>query len=131
MRKTHDRLKREEQQRQSRREFDATIERLTTVTEAEIEYQPAKVFHDELMRSLRGDTLMGLDEGEQDICIRAVKSAMEFIDKLPRMITPSLSVHEAYDYFQGTIKDMTNGKLVLPTTEEFKQKYPGIDQDIV
>lgn len=130
VKETYDRLKQEEQQRQSQREFNATIERLTTVTEAEIEYQPAKVFHDELMRSLSGNVLMGFGEGEQDICIRAVKSAMEFIDKLPRMITPSLSVHEAYDYFQGTIKDMTNGKLVLPTTEQFKQKYPSIDQGI-
>lgn len=131
VKETYDRLKQEEQQRQSQREFNATIERLTTVTEAEIEYQPAKVFHDELMRSLSGNVLMGFGEGEQDICIRAVKSAMEFIDKLPRMITPSLSVHEAYDYFQGTIKDMTDGKLVLPTTEQFKQKYPSIDQDII
>ena len=131
VRKTHDRLKEEEQQRQLRREFNATIERLTTVTEAEIEYQPAKVFHDELMRSLSGNVLMGFGEGEQDICIRAVKWAMNFIDKLPRMITPSLSIHEAYDYFQGTIKDMTNDKLTLPTTEQFGQKYPGIDQDVV
>lgn len=131
VRKTHDRLKREEQRRQSRREFDATIERLTTVTEAEIGYLPAKAFHDELMRSLRGDTLMGLDEREQGVCMRAVKWAMNFIDKLPRMITPSLSIHEAYDHFQGTIKDMTNDKLTLPTTEQFKQKYPSIDQDIV
>lgn len=131
VRKTHDRLKEEEQQRQLRREFNATIERLTTVTEAEIEYQPAKVFHDELMRSLSGNVLMGFGEDEQDICIRAVKSAMEFIDKLPRMITSSLSVYEAYDHFQSKIKDMTNGKLVLPTTEQFGQKYPGIDQDVV
>ena len=131
VRKTHDRLKREEQRRQSRREFDATIERLTTVTEAEIGYLPAKAFHDELMRSLRGDTLMGLDEREQGVCMRAVKWAMNFIDKLPRMITPSLSIHEAYNHFQGTIKDMTNDKLTLPTTEQFKQKYPSIDQDIV
>ena len=131
VRKTHDRLKQKEQQRQSRREFDATIERLTTVTEKEIECSSAKAFHDELMRSLRGDTLMGLDEREQGVCMRAVKWAMEFIDKLRRMITPSLSVYEAYDHFQSTIKDMTNGKLVLPTTEEFKQKYPGIDQDVV
>lgn len=131
VKETYDRLKREEQQRQLRREFNATIERLTTVTEAEIEYQPAKVFHDELMRSLSGNVLMGFGEDEQDICIRAVKSAMEFIDKLPRMITPSLSVYDTYDHFQGTLKDMTNGKLVLLTTEQFGQKYPSIDQDIV
>ena len=127
----YDRLKREEQKQQSRRDFDATIERLTTVTEVEIEYRPAKAFHDELMRLLSGNVLMGFDEDEQDICIRAVKWAMEFIDKLPQMITPSLSVSEAYDYFQGTIKDMTNGKLALPTTEQFQQKHPGIDQGIV
>ena len=56
---------------------------------------------------------------------------MDFIHKLPQMITPSLSIHEAYDYFQGEIKDMTDGKLTLPTTEEFQQKYPVIDQGIV
>ena len=131
VKETYDRLKREEQQRQSRREFNATIERLTTVTEEEIEYQPAKVFHDELMRSLSGETLIGFGEGGQDVCIRAVKWAMKFIDKLTRMITPSLSIHEAYDHFQGTIKDMTNDKLALPTTEQFKQKHPGIDQGIL
>lgn len=119
------------QEEQSRREFNTTIERLTTVTEAEIKYQPAKVFHDELMRSLSGDMLMGLDEREQGVCIQAVQWAMEFIDKLPRMITPSLSIHEAYDHFQGKIKGMTYGKLTLPTTEQFQQKYPGIDQGIV
>ena len=106
-------------------------QRLTTVTEAEIEYQPAKVFHDELMRSLRGDTLMGLDEREQGVCMRAVKWAMGFIDKLPRMTTSSLSVYEAYNHFQSKIKVMTDGKLTLPTTEEFQQKYPVIDQGIV
>lgn len=131
VKETYDRLRQEEQQRQSRREFDATIERLTTVTEKEIECSSAKAFHDELMRSLSGETLIGFGEGGQDVCIRAVKWAMGFIDKLPRMITPSLSVYDAYDHFQSKIKDMTNGKLVLPTTEEFKQKYPGIDQDIV
>ena len=131
VKETYDRLKREEQQRQLRREFNATIERLTTVTEKEIECSSAKAFHDELMRSLSGETLIGFGEGGQDVCIRAVKWAMGFIDKLPRMITPSLSIHEAYDYFQGTIKDMTNDKLTLPTTEQFGQKYPGIDQDVV
>ena len=131
MKETHDRLKQKEQQRQSRREFDATIERLTTVTEEEIKYQPAKAFHDELMRSLIGETLISFDEGEQDVCIQAVKWAMNFIDKLPRMITPSLSVYDAYDHFQGEIKNMTDGKLVLLTTEQFGQKYPGIDQDVV
>ncbi len=131
VKETHDRLEREEQQRQSRREFDATIERLTTVTEAEIEYQPAKVFHDELIWSLGGETLMSFGEGEQGICMRAIEWAMDFIHKLPQMITPSLSIHEAYDHFQGTINDMTNGKLALPTTEQFKQKYPSIDQGIV
>lgn len=131
VKETYDRLKREEQRRRLRREFNATIEHLTTVTEAEIEYQPAKVFHDELMRSLSGNVLMGFGEGEQGICIRAVKWAMEFIDKLPQMITPSLSIYKAYDHFQGTIKDMTNDKLTLPTTEQFKQKYPSIDQGIV
>ena len=120
VKETHDRLKREEQQRQSRREFDATIERLTTVTEAEIEYQPAKVFHDELIWSLGGETLMSFGEGEQGICMQAIEWAMDFIHKLPQMITPSLSIHEAYDHFQGTINDMTNGKLALPTTEQFK-----------
>jgi len=119
------------QKEQSRREFDATIERLTTVTEAEIGYLPAKAFHDGLMRSLRGDALMGLDEREQGVCMRAVKWAMDFIDKLPRMITPSLSVYKAYDHFQSKIKVMTDGKLTLPTTEEFQQKYPVIDQGIV
>lgn len=131
VKETYDRLKREEQQRQSQREFDAMIERLTTVTEAEIKYRPAKVFHDELIWSLGGETLMSFNEGEQDVCIRAVKWAMEFIDKLPQMITPSLSIHEAYDYFQGEIKDMTDGKLALPTTEQFQKKYPGLDQGIV
>ena len=131
VKETYDQLKREEQQRRSQREFDATIECLTTVTEKEIECSSAKVFHDELMRSLSGDMLMGLDEREQGVCIRAVKWAMDFIDKLPRMITPSLSVYEAYDHFQGEIKDMTDGKLVLLTTEQFKQKYPSIDQGIV
>lgn len=131
VKETYDRLKREEQKRQLRREFDATIERLTTVTEKEIEYQPAKVFHDELIWSLGGETLMSFNEGEQDVCIQAVKWAMEFIDKLPQMITPSLSIHEAYDYFQGEIKDMTDDKLALPTTEQFQQKYPSIDQGIV
>lgn len=131
VKETYDRLKQEEQQRQSQREFDATIERLTTVTEKEIECSSAKVFHDELMRSLSGETLIGFGEGGQDICIRAVKWAMGFIDKLPRMITPSLSVYDAYDHFQSKIKDMTDGKLVLLTTEQFGQKYPGIDQDVV
>ena len=131
VKETYDRLKREEQKRQLRREFDATIERLTTVTEKEIEYQPAKVFHDELIWSLGGETLMSFNEGEQGVCIQAVKWAMEFIDKLPQMITPSLSIHEAYDYFQGEIKDMTDDKLALPTTEQFQQKYPSIDQGIV
>ena len=131
VKETYDRLKREEQQRQSRREFNATIERLTTVTEKEIECSSAKAFHDELMRSLSGETLIGFGEGGQDVCIRAVKWAMGFIDKLPRMITPSLSVYDAYDHFQSKIKDMTDGKLVLPTTEQFKQKYPSIDQDII
>ena len=131
VKETYDRLKQEEQQRQSWREFDATIERLTIVTEKEIECSSAKVFHDELMRSLRGDTLMGLDEREQGVCMRAVKWAMDFIHKLPRMITPSLSVYEAYDHFQSKIKVMTDGKLALLTTEQFGQKYPGIDQDIV
>ena len=56
---------------------------------------------------------------------------MGFIDKLPRMITPSLSIHDAYNHFQGEIKVMTDGKLTLPTTEEFQQKYPVIDQGIV
>ena len=116
VKETYDRLKREEQQRQSRREFNATIERLTTVTEKEIECSSAKAFHDELMRSLSGETLIGFGEGGQDVCIRAVKWAMGFIDKLPRMITPSLSVYDAYDHFQSKIKDMTDGKLVLPTT---------------
>ena len=120
-----------EQKEQSRREFDATIERLTTVTEKEIEYLPAKVFHDELTRSLSGNVLMGFGEGEQDICIQAVKWAMDFIDTLPRMITPSLSIHKAYDHFQGTVKNMTNSKLALPTTEQFQQKHPVIDQGIV
>lgn len=131
VKETHDRLEREEQQRQSRREFDATIERLTTVTEEEIKCQSAKVFHDELMRSLSGETLMSFGEGEQGICMRAIEWAMDFIHKLPQMITPSLSIHEAYDHFQGTINDMTNGKLALPTTEQFQQKYPSIDQSIV
>ena len=131
VKETHDRLEREEQQRQSRREFDATIERLTTVTEKEIEYLPAKVFYDELTRSLSGETLIGFGEGEQEICIQAVKWAMDFIDTLPRMITPSLSIHKAYDHFQGTVKDMTNSKLALPTTEQFQQKHPVIDQGIV
>lgn len=131
VKETYDRLKREEQQRQSRREFDATIERLTTVTEEEIGYLPAKAFHDELMRSLRGDTLMSLDEREQGVCMRAVQWAMDFIHKLPRMITPSLSVYEAYDHFQSKIKGMTDGKLALLTTEQFQQKYPVIDQGIV
>lgn len=120
-----------EQKEQSWREFDATIERLTTVTEKEIECSSSKAFHDELMRSLSGETLIGFGEGGQDICIRAVKWAMGFIDKLPRMITPSLSVYDAYDHFQSKIKDMTDGKLVLLTTEQFGQKYPGIDQDVV
>lgn len=119
------------QKEQSRREFDATIERLTTVTEKEIECSSAKVFHDELMRSLSGEALMRFDEGEQDVCIRAVKWAMEFIDKLPQMITPSLSVYKAYGHFQSKIKVMTDGKLALPTTEQFQQKYPVIDQGIV
>ncbi len=131
VKETHDRLEREEQQRQSRREFDTTIERLTTVIEEEIKCQSAKVFHDELMRSLSGETLMSFGEGEQGICMRAIEWAMDFIHKLPQMITPSLSIHEAYDHFQGTINDMTNGKLALPTTEQFKQKYPSIDQGIV
>ena len=120
-----------EQKEQSQREFDATIERLTTVTEKEIECSSAKVFHDELMRSLSGDMLMGLDKREQGVCMRAVQWAMDFIDKLPRMITPSLSVYEAYGHFQSKIKVMTDGKLVLPTTEQFRQKYPSIDQSIV
>lgn len=131
VKETYDRLEREEQQRQSRRKFDATIERLTTVTEAEIGYLPAKAFHDELMRSLRGDTLMSLDEREQGVCMRAVQWAMDFIHKLPRMITPSLSVYEAYDHFQSKIKGMTDGKLALLTTEQFQQKHPVIDQGIV
>ena len=119
------------QKEQSRREFDATIERLTTVTEEEIKYQPAKVFHDELMWSLSGETLIGFSGGEQDVYTPAIIWAMDFIHKLPRMITPSLSVYEAYDHFQGEIKVMTDGKLTLPTTEEFQQKYPVIDQGIV
>lgn len=131
VKETHDRLEREEQQRQSRREFDATIERLTTVTEEEIKCQSAKVFHDELMRSLSGETLIGFSGGEQGVYTPAIIWAMDFIHKLPQMITPSLSIHEAYDYFQGEIKDMTDGKLTLPTTEEFQQKYPVIDQGIV
>ena len=131
VKETYDRLKREEEKRQSQREFDATIERLTTVTEEEIECSSAKVFHDELMRSLSGETLIGFSGGEQGVYTPAIKWAMDFIHKLPRMITPSLSVYKAYDHFQGEIKDMTNGKLALPTTEQFKQKYPSIDQGIV
>ena len=131
VKETHDRLEREEQQRQSRCEFDATIEHLTTVTEEEIKCQSVKVFHDELMRSLSGETLMSFDEGEQDVCMQAVQWAMDFIHKLPRMITPSLSVYKAYNHFQSKIKVMTDGKLTLPTTEEFQQKYPFIDQGTV
>lgn len=120
-----------EQKEQSQREFDATIERLTTVTEEEIKCQSAKVFHDELMRSLSGETLIGFSGGEQGVYTPAIKWATDFIHKLPRMITPSLSVYEAYDHFQSEIKNMTDGKLALPTTEEFQQKYPVIDQGIV
>lgn len=131
VREVHSQSEREKQERHSRRGSNAIIERLTTVTEEEIKCQSAKVFHDELMRSLRGDTLMSLDEREQGVCMQAVQWAMGFIDKLPRMITPSLSIHDAYNHFQGEIKVMTDGKLTLPTTEEFQQKYPVIDQGVV
>ena len=83
------------------------------------------------MWSLSGETLIGFSGGEQGVYTPVIKWAMDFIHKLPQMITPSLSIHEAYDHFQGTINDMTNGKLALPTTEQFKQKYPSIDQGIV
>ena len=76
------------------------------------------------MWSLSGETLIGFSGGEQDVYTPAIIWAMDFIHKLPRMITPSLSVYEAYDHFQGEIKVMTDGKLTLPTTEEFQQKIP-------